>query len=525
MRRQRKPRVAQRSRPGFTLIELAVVILIIGIVSAATLAVVIPAYQHRGTGQAALLIQSMLAGSRDAAIRSNAPRGFRLIPDTILNGQGANPLAANRLIAIETAPDYNDGAVRVYLAPSSIPLALQGISSSPPFTSPAIGTAPDPRLGIFAELFQNDAPTVAFPTPPPGAIPSPPTSWYWNIRQGERIRFTDSGRYFTIAGPMTTFTKTGAKPNPPTNPVVNPERFLNLDTPGGSRFITLPVGATAPSGTVSGPEVLFLVNGQDDDGDGYIDNSFDGIDNDGDGLIDPGFNGIDDDGINGVDDANEVFLRIIGGTLVYDTRTFGNPTGYNPEFEHESPPGVPALDFTSSTFINQSYTIERRAVPSQGAREVLLPADAVIDLTTANLTQERSRLPVDPFSGYVDVLIGPNGSVMRLQQNSGVAEPAPFYHFWIAERSDVFAPVATLNVPYLLPMPTETIGYPNALDTTGRVMKGDRRLVTLFTKTGQITTNTIDSFDGRLANPALSPPQFGVQTPFLQSQLGLRASP
>ena len=35
------------------------------------------------------------------------------------------------------------------------------------------------------------------------------------------------------------------------------------------------------------PEFLFLVNGLDDNGDGYVDNGCDGIDNDGDGYDRP----------------------------------------------------------------------------------------------------------------------------------------------------------------------------------------------------------------------------------------------
>ena len=63
-----------------------VVILIIGIVSAATLSVVVPAYKHRGVSSAALLLQATISQARDLAIKANAPRGFRLVPDQILNG-------------------------------------------------------------------------------------------------------------------------------------------------------------------------------------------------------------------------------------------------------------------------------------------------------------------------------------------------------------------------------------------------------------------------------------------------------
>ncbi len=33
--------------------------------------------------------------------------------------------------------------------------------------------------------------------------PNPPTSWFWNVRIGDRIRFNESGYSYTIVGPMT----------------------------------------------------------------------------------------------------------------------------------------------------------------------------------------------------------------------------------------------------------------------------------------------------------------------------------
>jgi hypothetical protein len=44
-----------------------------------------------------------------------------------------------------------------------------------------------------------------------------------------------------------------------------------------------------------------------------------------------------------------------------------------------------------------------------------------------------------------------------------------------------------------------------------QTLKGQRSLVTLFARTGQITTNSLDFFDG--AN---------INTPFYDSQLGAR---
>src|SRR5208283_435228 len=50
-----------------------------------------------------------------------------------------------------------------------------------------------------------------------------------------------------------------------------------------TRTYTAPDGITTATAS---PDYLFLVNGVDDNQNGYIDDGFDGIDNDGNGLID-----------------------------------------------------------------------------------------------------------------------------------------------------------------------------------------------------------------------------------------------
>src|SRR5437763_1428768 len=95
-------------RFGFTLIELLVVITIIVLVSAVTLPVVLPALNHRQVGEAARILQAALVGARDAAIRANAPRGIRLLPDPLFNGT-TTTLAYNRFIPIEVPGNYTTG--------------------------------------------------------------------------------------------------------------------------------------------------------------------------------------------------------------------------------------------------------------------------------------------------------------------------------------------------------------------------------------------------------------------------------
>ena len=46
---------------------------------------------------------------------------------------------------------------------------------------------------------------------------NPPTSWYWNIRIGDKIQINNTGISYTVVGPMTVF---------------NPELFVNVGVPG-----------------------------------------------------------------------------------------------------------------------------------------------------------------------------------------------------------------------------------------------------------------------------------------------------
>ncbi len=77
------------ARPGFTLIELLVVITIILIVSAVALPTVLPALQHRQVSEAARILQAVLAGARDAAIRDNAPAASGSCPTRRFSGMVA----------------------------------------------------------------------------------------------------------------------------------------------------------------------------------------------------------------------------------------------------------------------------------------------------------------------------------------------------------------------------------------------------------------------------------------------------
>jgi prepilin-type N-terminal cleavage/methylation domain-containing protein len=581
-----------RRRPrGFTLIELLVVITIIGLVSIATLPVIIPAYQHRQISESARVLQAAVVGARDAALRAEAPRGIRLLADPAFPGPDAArdpnaPLAFNRWVPIEPANDHTEGFIslgtpfnndRAFMSSTYAAISVPGVSAAnfyelldpvaraftPPhyLISSTAGIAypysytgrnpfPFSRIGVQETRFYSvpgaSAGTVNW-------LPNPPTSWFWNIRQGDKIRFDDSGRYYTIAGPMLQGIHNGA------GVAVNPERYINFGMPGTTNTYR---------------EFLFLVNGLDDDGDGLIDEGFDGIDNDGDGVTDPGFNGIDDNGNGKVDEPEELYYAATGGTVggEYEPEQFlGNqfaphvnlsddPADYDPIMGTQigGVPGNGFIDEPQEWFNNKRYTIIRRPVVTPGSRETVLPSGVVIDATTWNAgtirqttagvnvspppLPERSRLPIDPYTQTVDIMVAPSGQITpggagtsgALGSSTAAAVNVPFYHFWLAEREDVFPtiggafvqnsasspqvaqlkanpnynPGPTLaarnaNRPYLLPMPEGTSLYEDTspvLFPSNTFLKGQRRLVTLFTRTGQTLTTDDVQFLGNDTN-------------------------
>lgn len=533
MRDKQRP----RSQRGFTLIELLVVILIILLVSVVTLPTIIPAYNHRQIGESARILQAALVGARDAAIRANAPRGIRLLPDPVFNS-GITTLASNRWIAIEPAPDYSEGRILTYKAiPDPVSPTLFLYDPNLPAVNPNVQLG---QRGVGSRLVVIEAKlNVVNRLTGVSTVNTDyaPTSWYWNIRQGDKIRFGDSGNTYTVAGPLLIG---GAD---------NPERYINFGPPSN---LSSPVtNATTPF-----TEFLYLLNGQDDNNNGYIDEACDGLDNDGDGVVDPGFNGIDDDGVNGVDDFQEMFWNA----------TTADYTGQ--EYELESFVGAQARAGQGQTY---TYSISRRPVITPGAREVALPSDVVIDLTTWNApaagaggllgsrnarptSPERSRLPLDPYTYAVDILMNPNGSVADLGVISSASlarspiTSLPFYHFWLTERQDVQAPlwgnngynattgrlvanpsfvtypnVKLIEPKFLLPMPADTPGY-TKLVPNAPVLKGERRLVTLFTRTGQIVTTEINREPIQTSTGLVggSFDIFDINAPYYDAQIGSR---
>jgi prepilin-type N-terminal cleavage/methylation domain-containing protein len=502
-------------RHGFTLVELLVVIFIVLIISAVALPTIMPALSHRQVSEAARLLQGVIVGAHDSALKNGAPAGIRLLPDpafpiqyatfTMPNGQGqstqinpALPLAYNRIIPIETAPEYSDGFV-----------SINGGLGNAIFSSTAALTYPVPNPNGSTGLYPYPGVNGGNPaTPPPGGtvlmieeavlnsmfLPNTPTSWYWNIRIGDKIQINNAGPWYTVIGPMYVTPATG-----------NVEMFANVGPPGTtSPLVRNPTNTGNP---LVNPEFLFVVNGYDDNQDGWTDAGWDGVDNNGNGIVD------------------ELLEWNMGGT----------------NGEVEAWLGTAATQAVS----NVSYTIQRRPAPAANSREIALPTNVVIDATTwdyPNVTSanpnaipslERSRFgpALNIYTGYVDILLTPTGSVVPSYIYSTPASfsmSSSFYHFWLAERSDVYAPALnnidvannTAYPPYL-PLPTAyplPAGY-STLFPGGGAIKGEYRLVTLFSRTGQITTNEDVHFD---TTGNIQGGSFNTNLPFLQAQQGVR---
>src|SRR5271166_225468 len=404
---QRPARPTDARRPGFTLIELLVVMFIILLVSAVTLPSIISAISHRQVSEAARVLQAALVGARDSAIHNNAISGIRLLPDPTINGINTNassplygmldpslPLAMNRIVPLEAAPDYDEGKISIIKDLVSPP------GFAPAYPYPSVPNPLTPALSMSV-LMVEECPVDT--TNPNTFTPNEPTSWFWNIRIGDKIRISNAGQYYTVIGPMTQ---------------ANPDLFVN-DAPVGSppgtptQLVRTYTNPNNTSQTVTAHvEYLFLVNGQDDDNDGFVDNGWDGVDNDQDGNID----------------------------IVPNV-----PTSYNEWTESEKWLGslasglqqnsiVTGLPVGTPVLLNQSYTITRRPAPSSGSRELALPPTAS-GVGTSQV--------INPNSGSVDILVNPDGTVVPstvYSSPSSFGLNGAFLHFWLAERSDVAAP-------------------------------------------------------------------------------------
>ncbi|MFO0892446.1 MAG: prepilin-type N-terminal cleavage/methylation domain-containing protein [Isosphaeraceae bacterium] len=401
-------------RSGFTLVELLVVMLIIMLVSAVALPTVLSSWRERQAVSAASLLQASIEQAKTEAQSTGVPHGLRFLPDPttgvirLPSGQvdPAAPLACNRWVAIASPGTYSEGAVSIFA----------GFAYSPALTGGLPCLVLEQQLGHWVAS---------------GAgwqwVLDAPTSWAWNIRVGEKLSL-GAGAEYTVCGPMTILPGDG-----------NPEAFVNWGASGTAP----PTLRTylAPDGVTSiqlQPEYLMLVNGQDDNADGWPDSGWDGVDNDGDGLTDE------------LDEWEA------------ETWQAGQARGVD---------GVP-------------YTIRRRPVASS-SKPVVMPGSMVLDATTWGwAAPERSRVRPNLWTGDVDIVFGPGGEVVfdtPYGVRSGVRMQDAFVHLWLGDKSDV--PDAPLPAP---PVAPATWSLPAA--------KEDARLVSIG-KSGRVIVSEVNPDD------------------------------
>jgi hypothetical protein len=163
---------------------------------------------------------------------------------------------------------------------------------------------------------------------------------------------------------------------------------------------------------------------------------------------------------------------------------------------------------------------------------VSLPSDVVIDATSWGASAawkglpERTRVPISAlnvYSGVIDILVNPDGSFVPTtiySSPSAFGMDASFCHFWLAERSDVVAPATnSVNANAAPHLPIAQGLFPT-LFSGGTELKGEFRVVTLFTRTGQIVTFDNPQFDPTFPT-SISGGTYNTSYPFLQAQQGV----
>lgn len=183
-------RAASRTRSGFTLIELMVVIVIIVILASLTFAV----FRQNSTDKmrsAARIAQSVLLGAKDRALHAKELRGVRLIRDL------TDPTLANSLVYLQPLPSQHYG-------PHAF--QLERIDQNAPNNTPqTTGFAPAPDIVILRGF---DGSSVL----PAAGFPQPQSMVDWASKsqffsQQSRIQIPDGGQWyqftFDTSGPYT----------------------------------------------------------------------------------------------------------------------------------------------------------------------------------------------------------------------------------------------------------------------------------------------------------------------------------
>jgi hypothetical protein len=132
----------------------------------------------------------------------------------------------------------------------------------------------------------------------------------------------------------------------------------------------------------------------------------------------------------------------------------------------------------------------------------------------------------------VDIVFQPDGQVVTSAASSvnGAPFQVPFYHLWLTDRGDVFSPTVPVGAnrdEYLprLPMPkgylvsavhrqwvpdTDTSDSYIPFQDAEWQLKNERRLITIQTRTGRISSSSIEFFDPTDQNLPFQDAQKGI---------------
>ncbi len=173
------PRRTLRHSAGFTLIELMVVVALLVLIASMTVAAINLNVNNDKVRAGSRQVQSYLAGARDRAIYSKAPRGVRFLLDP------TNNRTVSSMVFIAPTDPWTQGTIQLE--------RLDADNSGPPADNWNSVTTPNPPA-IVVRGFDND----------PNYTSATPTDWVnlYNqglLTNGARIRIpADNGNWYTV---------------------------------------------------------------------------------------------------------------------------------------------------------------------------------------------------------------------------------------------------------------------------------------------------------------------------------------
>ncbi|MAT15706.1 MAG: hypothetical protein CMJ46_10620 [Planctomyces sp.] len=108
-------------RGGFTIIELLVSIVIIGILTVMTVLTLNATLENSKVNSASRSIQAALEGARDRAAHANEPRGLRIYFEEFVDANGDSHFLANSMAYLEVTENETAGTIDIQRVPVTVP--------------------------------------------------------------------------------------------------------------------------------------------------------------------------------------------------------------------------------------------------------------------------------------------------------------------------------------------------------------------------------------------------------------------